>query len=79
MSQKKRSKNEKDFEFWEDLDDGRKYWFDIQGRSGGFARYVKYVDQSEKTISFVQEIYDSEGTLIEIHEKYPEDKGHKKV
>ncbi len=33
----------------------------------------------EVTIAFSQEIYDNSGVLIEIHEKFPIDKGHKKV
>jgi hypothetical protein len=46
---------------------------------GGFARYVKTVDKNETTILFVQKIYNSKSELVEIHEKYPIDKGHKKV
>lgn len=80
MDLSKRSKNEKEFDEWEDLaDTSRKYWFDVKGKLGGFARYIKHVDSSETTISFVQEIYDKSGSLIEIHEKYPIDKGHKKI
>lgn len=33
----------------------------------------------EQTLRFYQEIYDNNGMLVEIHEKYPQDKGHKKV
>ncbi|MBY0434888.1 MAG: hypothetical protein K2U26_12335 [Cyclobacteriaceae bacterium] len=58
---------------------GRKYWFDVLGRGGGMARYVKEVDREETTLAFWQEIYDSRGVMIEIHEKYPIDKGHKKI
>jgi hypothetical protein len=80
MNTNKRKQNENEFEFWEDLPDGgRKYWFDIRGKMGGFARYVKTVDKNETTILFVQEIYNSKSELVEIHEKYPIDKGHKKV
>ncbi len=80
LNANKRLKNEKDFEHWEDLETGgRRYWFEIKGRSGGKARYVKTVDENEQTVSFVQEIYNAEGMLIEIHEKYPIDKGHQKV
>lgn len=43
------------------------------------ARYVKVVDENERTLKFYQEIYDNENILIEVHEKYPVDKGHKKV
>jgi hypothetical protein len=77
MGSSKRIKNEREFDHWEEAnDDGRKYWFDVMGKSGGFARYVKYVDANEITVSFVQEIYDNAGVLREIHEKYPIDKGH---
>ena len=58
---------------------GRRYWLEVKGRSGWFARYVKEVDAREKTIRFYQEIYSKEGVLVEIHEKYPVDKGHQKV
>jgi hypothetical protein len=37
------------------------------------------VDKSELTIRFYQAIYDNNGQLIEIHEKYPVDTGHTKV
>ena len=49
------------------------------GRVGWLARYLKEVDSNEGTIRFWQEIYDGTGKLIEIHEKYPVDKGHQKV
>ena len=76
----KRKQNEKDFGNWEELsNDGRKYWFDVQGRAGGRARYIKEVDREEITISFRQEIYNSKGKMVEIHEKFPIDKGHKKI
>jgi hypothetical protein len=34
------------------------------------------VDRDENTISFVQEIYDDNDQLIEVHQKYPIDSGH---
>jgi len=37
------------------------------------------VDEDERTEKFYQEIYDEEGKLVEIHEKYPVNKGHQKV
>jgi len=40
---------------------------------------VKEVDADEATLRFWQEIYDSNGKLSEIHEKYPLDKGHRKA
>jgi hypothetical protein len=76
----KRSENEKKFSSWDELPDGlRKYWFVIEGKLGWSAKYVKVVDRDERTISFCQEIYNESGNLVEIHEKYPVDKGHKKL
>ena len=37
------------------------------------------MDKNEETVKFYQEIYDPEGNLIEIHEKFPVDLGHRKV
>jgi hypothetical protein len=45
----------------------------------GKARYRKEVDASEAVVKFWQEIYDGSGQLVEIHEKYPVDTGHRKV
>ena len=58
---------------------GRRYHLDIIGRQGWKARYLKEVDAAEQTLKFWQEIYDDMGRLVEIHEKYPVDKGHRKV
>ena len=30
-------------------------------------------------VEFRQEIYDDKGQLVEVHEKYPLDRGHRKV
>jgi hypothetical protein len=57
----------------------RRYWLDVAGRQGWRARYVKDVDASETTLRFWQEIFDENGKLTEIHEKYPVDKGHQKA
>lgn len=76
----KRLLNETKFQDWAELSDGgRKYWFDVYGRHGWKARYIKTVDESEETTAFFQEIYDDKGNLIEVHEKFPVDKGHRKV
>ncbi len=76
----KRKRNEKKFVNWKDLSDGgRKYYLEITGRHGWKARYVKEVNRNEETMKFYQEIYDDKGKLTEIHEKNPEDKGHKRV
>jgi hypothetical protein len=75
-----RIENERRFPNWEELaNGGRRYWIDVDGHLGWRARYVKIVDANEKTSSFFQEIYNESGDLIEIHEKFPKDKGHRKV
>ena len=75
-----RKQNEKNFGQWKDFPKGgRRYWFDVPGRNGWRARYVKEVDAQEQTTRFWQEIYNSAGHLVEVHEKYPIDKGHQKV
>jgi len=76
----KRRLNEKKFQNWKALSDGgRRYWIEISGKYDYKARYVKEVDSGEETVKFYQEIYDSKGNLIEIHEKFPVDKGHRKI
>ena len=60
-------------------DGGRRYWYDVLGRSGWSVNYVKEVDKKEKTVRFYQEIYDQNGQLVEVHQKYPEDTGHQLV
>ena len=78
--ERKRRVNEKKFSTWEELPDGgRRYFYDVKGYYGWTARYVKEVDAMEQTIRFYQNIYDDTDTLVEVHEKYPEDKGHRKV
>lgn len=47
--------------------------------SAGSRRYLKEVDANESTLRFWQEIHDDTGKLVEIHEKFPVDKGHQKV
>jgi hypothetical protein len=80
MDSFKRKQNERDFGNWKEVSRaGRIYWFDVVGRNGGKARYVKEVNSMEVTIAFSQEIYDNRGVLIEIHEKFSVDKGHKKI
>jgi len=75
-----RAQNEKKFGHWEELPGGgRRYWLDVVGRLGWRARYLKEVDSQEITLRFWQEIYDEQEKLVEVHEKYPVDKGHRKV
>ncbi|NJD78914.1 MAG: hypothetical protein FIB08_17780 [Candidatus Methanoperedens sp.] len=51
----------------------------VEGRHGWTARYVREVNEKEETLRFYQEIYDDNSKLVEIHEKYPDDRGHKKI
>ena len=75
-----REQNEKKFPDWAGLPNGgRRYWLDVLGRRGRRARNIKEVDADEKTLRFYQQIYDDDGKLVEVHEKYPVDKGHQKV
>ena len=75
-----RSQNEKKFGQWEELSGGgRRYRLDVTGRLGWQARDVKEVDADETTLRFWQEIYDGTGKLVEMHEKFPVDKGHQKM
>lgn len=75
-----RSENERKFKQWVDHPNGtRTYRYVVQGRRGWQAHYVKIVDTGEKTISFRQEVYDENNQLVEIHEKYPNDTGHRKL
>jgi hypothetical protein len=75
-----RQQNEMKFGSWEELSGGgRRYRLEVTGRLGWRAYYLKEVDADERTLKFWQEIYDEQGKLVEIHEKYPVDKGHQKV
>lgn len=75
-----RAANEAKFDRWEKLPNGgRRYQLSIQGRHGWRAVYFKEVDATETTVRFWQEIYDDQGRLTELHEKYPLDKGHQKA
>ena len=75
-----RAQNEKKFGQWEEIaGGGRRYWLDVSGRLGWRARYLKEVDAQETTVRFWQEIHDEQGKLVEVHEKYPVDKGHEKA
>jgi len=75
-----RTQNERKFGHWEELPNGgRRYWLDVVGRQGWRARYLKEVDDKEKTTRFWQEIHDDHGKLVEVHQKYPVDKGHQRA
>ena len=75
-----RVQNEKKFGAWYELPGGgRRYRLEVTGRLGWHARYLKEVDAAETTLRFWQEIHDDEGKLVEVHVKFPVDKGHQKV
>ena len=75
-----RAQNERKFGSWKLLDDkGRLYWLDVTGKMNWRARYLKQVDAQENTIRFWQEIFDNNGVLVEVHQKYPVDLGHKSI
>lgn len=75
-----RDQNESKFGRWEELPGGgRRYIRDYTGRAGGRARYIKEVDTNEVTTRFAQEIYDREGALRAVHEKFPVDLGHRSL
>jgi hypothetical protein len=75
-----REQNERKFSQWRELTGGgRCYWLDVAGRHGWQARYLKEVDADEITVRFWQEIFDETGRLVEVHEKFPVDQGHRKV
>ena len=81
MNERKRRENERKFGQWESLPDGgRRYFYEILSRRGGWkARYIKDVNMEEETVRFWQEIYDEHGKLVEIHQKFPEDTGHQRL
>jgi len=80
MDARKRQQNERKFGTWHELPGGgRLYSYEVKGRSGWRARYMKQVDAEESTVSFYQEVYDGTGKLREVHQKYPVDLGHEQV
>ncbi len=52
---------------------------DVAGHHGWMARYLKEVDEGENTLRFWQEIRDEAGKLVEVHQKFPVDQGHRNV
>lgn len=75
-----REQNERRYHYWEDLPGGgRRYWKVRAGRNSGWQRMVKVVDENEVTIQIVQEVLDNDGELVETHQKFPSDTGHRKL
>ena len=81
MNERKRGANERKFGQWDSLPNGgRRYFYEVLSRRSGWkARYIKEVNRGEETVRFWQEIYDEQGTLVEIHQKFPEDTGHQRA
>jgi len=85
LMSKLRSRNERDWQYWQDLPDGRRrYWIRRSGRHWGWQILFKEVTYSaetqlENTVRLWQEIYDDDGALVEVHQKYPADTGHQKL
>jgi len=80
MHTNKRRQNEHKFGEWEEMPDGgRRYSYEVAGRRGWKARYVKEVDAREETIRFYQEIYNPEDVVVEYHQKFPVDTGHRRT
>jgi hypothetical protein len=75
-----RKENERTFGSWTELSGGgRRYTREYAGRAGGRARYIKEVDGAEATVRFAEEIYDRDGHLVSVHEKFPVDLGHERI
>ena len=80
MNLNKRRITERKFKRWVETESGgRVYTKELKGKYGWSAEYIKVVDKNEATQEFMQKVYDERGKLVEIHFKYPEDKGHKKI
>lgn len=58
---------------------GRRYLYEVSGRRGWKALYIKEVNAQEETVSFYQEIYNTQGKLVEVHRKFPVDTGHQRT
>ncbi len=75
-----REQNEKKFGNWKNLaHGGRLYHLDVPGHHGRLATSRKLTRMKIPFASFRQEIRNEKGELVEIHEKYPEDKGHQRI
>lgn len=42
----------------------QKYFYEVRGRHGWKARYIKDVDAEERTVRFYQEIFDEDEELM---------------
>jgi len=72
--------DENKFSCWAELPNGgRIYWLEVEGNSGWKVKYVKVVNCDEDPILLYQDIFNERGELVEIHERFPADKGHRRV
>ena len=79
LSLLKKTQHEKRYDSWIPLESGgRIYKKEIIARNGSswMTVYLQEVDEKEMVVRFWQEIYNEKKELIEIHEKFPVDKGH---
>ena len=53
MPATKREVNERKFSNWEESENGRLYWFEIEGKYGWKAKYLKLVDENDITLKFL--------------------------
>jgi hypothetical protein len=82
---RRRKQNERIWPHWQDLPESRRrYWLRREGFVWGHQVLFKEVvfnpeTQLEQTTRMWQEIYDDHGELVESHQKYPTDTGHRKL
>jgi len=72
---RKRRRTSRKFGNWSKLPWRSTLLLQVPGLHAGMARYVKEVDVKNGPIRFLQEVYDDNRQLVEIHEKYPPTKG----
>ncbi len=71
-----RTQNEREFQFWEDLSDGRRrYWSERPGLAWGRLRITKTVDAQETVLQIIHELYDSKNRLVHWRQTFPFDSG----
>ncbi|HML22671.1 MAG TPA: hypothetical protein PKD09_13545 [Aggregatilinea sp.] len=71
-----RTRNEREYLFWEDLPDGRRrYWSERPGLTWGRLRIIKTVDAQETVLTIVHELYDNTNKLVHWRQTFPFDSG----
>ena len=78
-ARRRRRRHERKWRHWDELPEGvRVYWRERPGARSGRQRPILVVGADEVTLQMAQLIYDHEGVLIEWHQKYPVDFGHRR-